>query len=211
MVRLEYTGPSLTRAFNVLHYQLTFVAVPGGTLFPGEAASVVIPALLETIQTGPAAAWPATASDQVRITGTSGQSVHPAPRSRLFTDVYPNDGLPGVVAGDPMPLQDSVTIIKRTAVGARWGLGRLFHAGLSEEQQDGGLLNVAELANMSFFADALSANRVYTVAGNTYTWAPCLYAPATPTTPVRITRITDVGLSDRIIKTQRRRRPGKGI
>lgn len=211
MVRMEYVNALNTRAFNILHYQLTNVAVPGGGLFPGENAINVLPLLNQVVGVNVGGAWAGAACEEVLCTGISSQSIYPAPRSVLVNNTFAVP-IAGSEPGPALPLQDAPTLVKRTNVGARWGIGRLFFVGLGEEQQTDGLVDVALVDDLTNFGNELALPRSVAFAGNTFTFTPVLWTPPSAALPTgRATPITSVTFNDRAIKTQRRRRPGKGI
>lgn len=211
MLRIEYRDQGGNRAFNVLHYQLRLATPGGGGIFNGELASTVLPDLANAARLKLANPWAATASGNIFMTGIAAQGIHPAPRSALYVHTFGVE-VAGAFEDEALPLQDSATILKRTAVGARWGIGRLFHVGLPEAFNTDGFITPAGMAQLSAFADALAEEISHVTLGTTYHWRPILWQAPNPEAPNgRITQLVSVDLSDNVIKTQRRRRPGKGI
>jgi hypothetical protein len=209
-VRLEFKNADSV-AYNLLHYKVQNVTddssgLPAAVRFNFDLIAPNINTSMFGVWGG---AWAPAASEEVDMTGVTTQSVSPAPRSRPYTYVAPAPQ-PGVWAGDSLPLQDTPTILKQTAFGQRWGLGRMFFVGLAEGAQDKGIVIGIAVGNLNDFA--LQAKASVTVDNGTYTaqLQPVLYSRAS-TGLERITPITGARLSDTIIKTQRRRRPGKGI
>lgn len=210
-VRLNFRDSLQTTAYNVLHYRLANAVVAGGGEFDGADFAEIGPSLAENAFTILAANWADAASSRVNCTGTSVWNVWPLPRSAGYHHV-PVNPTSGTVIGDALPLQDSATILKRTAFGARWGLGRLFFVGLGESQQADGVLTAGAVADINTFAAALALVLDFTVAGVTYSFVPVLHSITKPPVVTASTHnIISFDLSDPILKTQRRRRPGKGI
>lgn len=203
-VRLNYrmTEDPGTRAMNVLHYSVT-ASSPGPPDVPD-----VLQLIASAAQTKFAPLWQAMASNEVRMSSVTAQSVYPLPRSRAVTEV-PGAPLPGLVDDDALPLQDAPTILKLTAVGTRWGLGRVFVPGLPESLQTSGILTAEGVTAVEAWAPKFAETITFVVGGWSTTLAPVLVRGPTDN-PVSLTRITSAILSDEIIKTQRRRRPGKG-
>lgn len=210
-VRLEFKDSNQNTAFNLLHYRLREVSVPGGGLFQGEDWAEVGPALAEAAFTLLKTGWQAQASFDARMTGVSVQSIHPAPRSRMFTHTAAQ-ATTGIIEDEMLPFQDAPTILKRSAFGERWGMGRLFVAGLPESSQVGGIMTAGAVIAANNWAGDLATEVSHVTNGNTFFWRPVLFArdglnPGVP----RVTELVTIDLSDPILKTQRRRRPGKGI
>lgn len=210
-VRLDYRDSQGTSAFNVLHYILETVTLPGGgnVIFNGvdmeDVGSSFAAELFANLFDG----WKDFASEDVSMTGVSVQNIDPAPKSRQYNWTANPPGA-GNVVGDSLPLQDTPTLIKRTAFGQRWGIGRVFVVGLPESSQDQGRLNQAAVNAINTWGTALLADQAITVAGLVYILRPVLYTTR-PNPQFKTLEIQEVQLSDNIIKTQRRRRPGKGI
>jgi hypothetical protein len=210
MTRLNY-ALGTSQAFNVLHYQ---IANRSGTV-PGVVNTLA--AIAERAYDVWSSAWALGASAEVTFTGVSAQNIYPSPRSKLVT-YNPAQDTEGVVAGDCLPLQDALTILKDTEYGEKWGLGRIYFVGIPEASQQSGVVNAAATITG---ANAMAAlvNDQLNVVGNGWTMDlnPVLYhaaTAATPTGPATATRITPIvngRVSDFIIKSMKTRRPGKGI
>lgn len=208
-VRLAFQSPA-SRAYNILHYQVASVTVNATSL----PAAIRIPLTPQVNQLGPdvlsafGEAWKSLASNEVLMTDVTIQSVYIDPRSRPFT-YTPAAEIRGTIDDDCLPLQDCPTILKRTLIGQRWGLGRVFVPGVPETGQNDGILTNALVDSLNDYSDVFA--NLFTVNDGTYTtvYRPVLYTPQAGVAP-RVTVITDAELSDRVLKTQRRRRPGKG-
>lgn len=210
-VRLNFEDGQGSKCFNVLHYELATVTVDGGGLFPGEDFAAVANELAENVYDNLAPVWADAAVTDCRFTGVTVSNIYPLPRSASYT-YTPDPILSGTVLGEAMPSQDTPTILKRTAFGARWGIGRLFFVGLSESQQEGGQLTGAAVNAIQDFANALAGNISFVETIYTFNFSPILFGrPVPPSTVPRITQVVSIDIADGIIKTQRRRRPGKGI
>lgn len=209
-VRLEY-GFGDTKAYNIHHYRIRDV-VNIGTGLPsaqGNPIEVAAPFFAEAFFTNLNFAWNDAASTAVNATGCTVQSIYPSPKSRQYS-LLAATPIPGQIPNDPMPLQDTVTALKKTAIGQRWGLGRTFFVGLAETSQVGGKIVASQLLNFQVWAGILGVEQVISDDDFTYTFDPVLYAELPGQDP-RITKVVQAVLSDDILKTQRRRRPGKGI
>jgi len=209
-VRVEYTSEGNNKAFNILHYSLKDVDVAGGGLFPGESMFDVGPLIAQEFFAALSPTWAETASGDVKMTAVTVQNIWPTPKSRQYTYTVPDGGLPGNILGDPLPLQDAVTLIKQGETASRKDLGRVFVPGVSESGQDAGILTAGQVTLYQTMAAAWS--NIVPVTSGIYTlnFYPVLFNPAEVPEPVQ-RPVMEVVLSDNIIKTQRRRRPGKGI
>jgi hypothetical protein len=210
LLRMNYSLDA-DRAFNVLHYRFVggTVIATGLPMAIEANADACLPALGQTLDTIWEAAWPGNASVDVAFMGTTVQKIYPLP---LSTPYEAPGAAPtfGTVAGDSMPLQDSVTLLKKTGVGGRQGFGRAYFVGLAEADCDKGFISGARAVGLNTLAPQLAASISCDDGTYQYLFEPVLYAPVPAGAP-RVTRITACVLSDNVIKTQRRRRPGKGI
>lgn len=217
MFRLEF-GLDEEHAYNILHYRVTSIidtvtGLPAAVTIPG---NVALPAMGLSMFTALAATWAATASQDIAFAAVTAQDVYPGDRSRPYTYI-PGAPVPGTVASDALPMQDSPTLLKRTAFGQRWGLGRIFVVGLSEADQADGIVTGGYVTRVDAWATVLESSRTLTVGAYDVHVSPVLHvdrhASLSPPRPAytRTTPIVAIDLSNDIIKTQRRRRPGKGI
>lgn len=202
-VSIIHTNPATATAINVLHYRVGSISgvQPTQNDFLGTTAQAVADQYL--------AVWAPTASDQVSITNTRATNVFPLPRSVGVNYIFPAPE-PGAVASEAIPLQDAVTILKRTAVGNRWGLGRVFVTGCPENAQANGIISNGQRTLYNALAAWLGAALAVTGSGWTAVLNPCLKR-GPDDNPISITNVLSCEVSNNIIKTQRRRRPGKGI
>lgn len=209
-VRLNFLAPQGDRAMNVLHYRLQDVDVPGGGLWAGEQTYDVAPALAEEVYDLLAPKWATFGANTVNFRTADAQNISPLPKSAMYVH-DPGAGVLGQVIDDPLPLQDAVTVLKKTAVGGRKGFGRVYVTGFPESAQAAGVLGADVAGDMNLFIDALAQLVEVVLNGNTLTFEPVLFGQD-PGPPVvtRVTPIIDAIISDRIMKTQRSRRPGKG-
>lgn len=210
-VRLEFGALNDdSRLYNVLHYRVDNLTVVSTGLPPAVAVpySAMAPAFAADVFATLSPEWAPTASQDCAFLGVTTQDVHPSPRSRPYTYTAV-DPVPGTVTSEMLPAQDCPTILKKTLYGERWGLGRMFLVGTAETGQDTGILNPAAVDAIADFADVLDT--VFTSTNGTYSarFTPVLFSDADPAN-VRINFIDQWVLSDQVIKTQRRRRPGKG-
>lgn len=192
-----------TVAYNITHFRVG--SVSGSAPDMPTQMGAIAKALYDLIAT----AWPAIASQDITFTGVTAWDVFPVPRS-VGVHYAPGTPVVGAIASEALPMQDSPTILKRTAVGQRWGLGREFFVGLAESQQADGLLTAGAVTLISLYANEVASPITATSGGWTATLAPVLLS-GPEDNPTRITPILNGQLSNNIIKTQRRRRPGKGI
>lgn len=197
--------------FNILHYQLVQATViaTGLPMATNPIASDVCQALGNAFISVYYAVWNPAASTAVTFDGCTVQKVYPGDRSVPYH--VPNGGAAaGTVAGDAMPLQDTVTILKKTGYGQRWGQGRFYFVGLAEASNNKGFIGAGAVAAIGAMGATLAGDIVCDDGTNQYTMRPVLTNVPTTGLP-RINRITSMELSNDTIKTQRRRRPGKGI
>jgi hypothetical protein len=154
--------------------------------------------------------WSAVSCLRCRWDSTTAQLIYPDGRSRQYT-YTPALPIEGNEDDQPLPLQDAATLIKRTPFGTRWGIGRVFHSGLPESSQDGGILNPVFVGALNAYGSAFDVPFTVTVGPVSFTANPVLFGEQPVPLLPRITLVTDCELSSNVIKTQRRRRPGKGI
>lgn len=208
--RLNFAGAGATRAFNVQHYICSAIN-PVGVAPPyvPQPFSDIGDLLALNLYQDYFPAWSVFASDEVDFPSLSVQSVYPLTRSALYSYVSPGPSV-GLVNDEALPLQDAPTLVKRTAFGTRWGVGRVFVAGLPEgAQRDGRVLPAAQPALVNF--GAVFATPQTIIAGSySFNFTPILFGPQ-PIGAPRTTPVVSCSLIDDVIKTQRRRRPGKGI
>lgn len=211
--RLEFRNEDGTVAFNVLHYQVAGIdpvppnpPYPPGSVFMTEFGPAFANAVFDNLAPG----WTPFASNEVTFTGVSVQNLWPASRSVQFHYTAPVPQ-PGDVDDQALPLQDTPTIIKQTLFGERWGLGRMYVVGIPEVGQQFGSLTPAYATLVNAFAGNVKSPVEVSIGVYVFTLIPILYADIGPDDPPRITIVTNMFLSNPVIKTQRRRRPGKGI
>lgn len=210
-IRLNYRDDQGSILFNVLHY--TFAEADpigsGTPPFESAAAEEVVPALTALVVNTWAAAWVDVSSTGILLEGGTGQSIYPSPLSRQY-NYTPETPYQGEVAGDMMPSQDAVTLLKRTPFGGRGGIGRMFVPGIPEASQSSGRLTPTAFEEYKTLAEFIPVQRVITNGNYTLKFNPVLFRRTTAGGAFLQT-ITAGELSDGLLKTQRRRRPGKGI
>lgn len=190
------------RAVNVLHHRV--VSVDAAPTTTREALAKIADKMLEQW----ALRWKGFASENVGILNVSCTNVFPLPRS---VTVYSTNALPtiGEVESECLPMQDAVTLLKQTDNGARWGMGRVFVPGIPESQTSAGTLTLDGTASVNDMVTWLKSNVTVTGDGWNAILEPVLLG-GPEDNPIRVTKINGSRLSDATIKTQRRRRPGKG-
>jgi len=209
-VRHEYALGSDV-SYNVLHYRMfsstdTLTCLPPAT---EPLASEVLPALAFTAFAAWTPAWEDIASEQVSQTGCTVQKTFPGDRSIPY--LYLPEVAPiGANESETLPMQDAVTVLKKTGYGQRWGIGRIFLSGIPESFTDSGIVNNAYVAALADLLVQLEADLTHTVGGIAYVWRPVVTNVPTTLFP-RVNDIVSVALSNTTIKSQKRRRPGKGI
>lgn len=204
--------------YNVLHYRIIGVDViasglPSAIAVPFNAmANEMAQAVYETFDDP----WKAIASGTCSFTGVTVQDVYPAPRSRPYT-YLPAEAVTGTAGLEALPFQDSLTVLKKSIYGERWGLGRVFICGLAESQQAGGNIVIGSRANLEIFAAFFKDTIVFDAGDYRITIQPVLFQeikegdPPVGTGVFRTTPILESVIDSWSLKTQRRRRPGKGI
>lgn len=210
--RFETTDDE-TRCFNIVHYRVDSLTTTGGLPFAiAPPAADVLPPASQHLYNYFGTYYEDVMTAEVKLANVQTQAISPSPRSRpyVYTPAVPT---PGVLLGEALPLQDAITLVKRTPFGQRWGTGRIFISGMPENAQGAGRLTGPILDSLDLLAGAFGSGQVVTIPGGTMGLTPVLYKPATlsPPSPERITKLVDVVRMDNILKTQRRRRPGKGI
>lgn len=198
------------QAFNVMHFRVQSITVTATGLPAAQPvpAFEILPSLANVIGLDFAQAWQKAASSGVEMTSFTLQKVHPGLRSDPYIHVYSPPPI-GEVNGDYIPLQDSPTILKKTGNGERWGTGRFFYVGIAEEGQADGRLTFAQVDIMEDIIQWLKNDHGGTAGEYTVGLQPVLFSKTA--SGFRVHDVIDARLSDNILKTQRRRRPGKGI
>lgn len=211
-VRINYKHEAFAdQAFNILHYQLKSATVisTGLPLATVPTVENVVPGAAQKVAEDFSAGWSPFGSEDVGILGATAQKVYPGDRSTPYTYSFPGP-VTGLQVSQSLPMQDCITILKKTGIGQRWGMGRVYVPGIPEANQDGGEIDDAGFANLNDnLVPTLSAPLTYTVSGVAYQIVPVVTNVPTTGLP-RVNTITSAEVSDKIIKTQRRRRPGKG-
>lgn len=203
-VRLNYgLEDYVDVGYNVLHYRIGSMTGAAPTM------SAALAQIGLAMFNKWSALWSPGASAECRMTGVTVTDVFPLPRS-VSTTYVPGAPVAGAIAGDAIPLQNAVTLLKKTDVGMRWGYGRLFYFGIPESGQHEGLLEGAEAALIAPMGTALADNVTTSLGGWSVTLNPVLLG-GPEDNPTRITPITSGRLSDITIKSMKTRRPGKGI
>jgi len=204
--------------YNVLHYRISGVDViatglPSAIAVPFDAmANEMAQAVYESFD-GP---WSTIASFDVAFTGVTVQDIYPAPRSRPYT-YLPAENVVGLRLSEALPFQDTLTVLKKSIYGERWGLGRVFICGLAENQQAGGNIIAGARADLITFAHMFNDVITFDAGDYRITIQPVLFNevkegdPPVGTGVYRTTPILTSEIDSWSLKTQRRRRPGKGI
>lgn len=209
-VRLEFEDLGGHKAFNMLHYRLNDVSVAGGGLWAGDNMYDIAPIINLEMWDWFAEAWALTASNQVKMTGISIQNIFPLPTSRQYHYSPPGGSISGTLLSEALPLQDCVTILKRSDGGSRRDMGRVFVTGCPEVGQEGGALTAVQRGKYDIFATAFDQIITFTNGIYTYNFYPVLVAKGEAGV-LGWRNVFDSDVSDNVLKTQRRRRPGKGI
>ena len=211
-VRVNYQHEAFAdAAFNVLHYQLKTATVISSGLPLATVPQIedVGPGLAQKVAEDFSAAWSVFASEDVGVLGCTAQKVYPGDRSTPYNYLLPGP-VTGQVVSQALPMQDCITILKKTGFGQRWGMGRLFVPGIPELNQDGGMIDDTAKSNINDnLVQVIPSELTFSVSGISYKVWPVVTNVPTPGF-VRINRVTTAELSNTTIKTQRRRRPGKG-
>jgi hypothetical protein len=214
---MEYADEAALQdtALNVLHYKITNIN-DNATGLPAAIEIDIenfMEAALPMFYLAAGGAWANFASEDVVLKGVSCQKIDPIPRSEPFHHT-PDQVMSGIAVGDSLPMQDAMTVLKKTGYGERWGQGRVYVPGIPESQAEAGYLIPTGVTSLQPFANWLSFALQCNDGVYTTNLVPVIFSPARViddvTHPKRITQVTRTVLSDNIIKTQRRRRPGKG-
>lgn len=210
--RLEFQNVASGVGYNILHWRVDNVTVTATGLPPAVDPSFgpLSPLIAEEIYDLCNAQWALAASTQATFTGVTVQNIAPAPRSLAITH-QPAVPTAGLVVGDMLPSQDAPTILKRTEFGERWGLGRMFFYGLAEADQNQGIMTAGAVIRVNTFAHTIDGPVIFGVDVYTVTLRPVLYHGVDSGGQPLYSGLLTMELSNNIIKTQRRRRPGKGI
>lgn len=204
--------------YNVLHYRIIGVDVissglPSAIAVPFDAmANEMAQAVYETFDDP----WKLIASQDVVFTGVTVQDIYPAPRSRPYT-YLPVAAVNGLIVSEALPFQDTLTVLKKSIYGERWGLGRVFICGLAESQQAGGNITIGSRSDLIAFSHFFNDTIVFDAGDYRITIQPVLFQeikegdPPVGTGVFRTTPILHSEIDSWSLKTQRRRRPGKGI
>lgn len=209
-VRIEYSTDS-DISFNVLHYQLKSATVvsTGLPLATEPLASDILPKLAQDVFDSWAAAWAPVASNEVSADGSTAQKTYPGDRSAPY-HYSPMAATVGGVNSNVLPMQNAMTILKKTGYGQRWGMGRIFVPGIPESLADKGFVSDTYIADGGDMPTVAAAPFTYTVSGVSYLWKPVVTNVPTAGTP-RVNDVVECEFSNKVIKSQNRRRPGKGI
>lgn len=199
------------KAFNVLHYQVSSIT-DTTTGLPAAVAPTFVDCggdIAEALWQKFYAFWKFLGSVDVNMESTTVQSIYPIPRSLPITWTSDPETSEGTVVGDPLPLQDTLTLLKKTDVGMRYGQGRIFVAGFSEAANEAGRATAPTMANMAGLGAAL-INPVDVISGPNTIRLRMVLAGSGPRVGIFLP-VRTIITSDNLFKTQRRRRPGKGI
>lgn len=201
--RLEFNGPG-GRGYNVLYYRIITTPATQPALLSG------LTLIGEAIYNHFKDKWKAGANVSASMLNCVAQSVYPAPRSAPVT-YTPLVTTGGVITGEALPTQDSWTGIKRSRVGIRQGVGRTFFFGLSESSQTNGRIeDGATLIALREWAEALADEIIVSTPGGPMEIQPVVCGANVEATGTAYA--VELGIpGDNIVKSQRRRRPGKGI
>lgn len=208
-VRLEYQDALLNKAFNILHYSLKEVGGGPGGLWAGESMFTAGPLIAEEMMNIFSPEWSNCSAQDIAMSGVTVQNIFPGTPSRAYTFTPPAP-IAGSIVSDPLPMQDAVTILKRGELATRKHLGRVFIPGIPETGQDGGILTDPQRVLYNALAAKFEQVVPVLVGGWNLQFYPTLFNPSELPAPLQ-RAIFDCDVSDNVIKTQRRRRPGKGI
>lgn len=201
----------ISQIFNVLHYRVVSITLTGAGPPPASVDNTTfLPVMAQNLYQKIQDTWSDCSSAGMKLVGITAQNLFPAPASAQLSYTDPVGTL-GAVAGDMLPAQDCLTILKKTGYGTRWGLGRYFHSGIPESVQQKGIVTAGYLGDVQAFANKLAESVVATIGGVRVEAQPNLWSFRGVPFPVRDTLIANWLVSDTTVKTQRRRRPGKGI
>lgn len=187
---------NLDRYVNVLHWIVNTDEV--GASNEESVASVLNAAVNATIK--------AQLSTNLNFEQTLVQRVFPLPRTTGF---YFGNGGANVGSNATQMLPPSCALInrKRTAFAGRKFRGRVFTVGLCEDDQNNGVWSSARVNNISTAWETILTTLMVGVLG-TGEYSPVIW-PKNGTASGDATVITTIQL-DTIVRSQRRREPGRG-
>lgn len=189
-VTITYNDTTANEAVNVIHISLDET----------EPTPVNMNAVLDVVAAWLAAEWAPVASIQwsaVRLEALDLSQANSFYIDRVIS-------VAGTKDSAPLPPQDTVAISLRSAFSGRSRRGRLYHVGLTEDDQNAGYL---ELASIQPLIDCYDDLRVdLALAG--YQWVVVSYVQdGVPRAQGQRTPISSIILVDRIIDSMDKRKP----
>ena len=190
--------PDIVKCLNVLHYRYTDVP----TLTAGrDAVEELTSAVINSGLTGSfASRWKALASDQAVIEEAWGQKIYPV----RYGKVVVNANIVGDMVDEPLPGLNQFNISKRGDIAARYAVGGVRIAGLSEGLEAKSQLTAGGITLAELLAEAVLAE-VVTVSA--HHWRPIVLRRGNPGSSVDVVE-TKV---NPIISSQRSRIAFRGI
>lgn len=122
------------------------------------------------------------------------------------TDYFLTTGLdiPGLLTGNPMPSEVTIAISLRTGLTGRSYRGRLYHVGIGEDNTEGDFISDGYRTNLI----AAYASLVADPQTNDFYWGVASFVEnGVPRLSGVLTRYTQVTIVDRIVDSQRKRKP----
>lgn len=198
--------------YNLLHWRCaaitdTATGLPAAVTIPFAS---VAPEIAEEIYDLGAVAWANAASNLALFTGVTIQDIAPTPKSFAYSYQH-SPPTAGAIVSDMLPAQDTVSIKKITALAGRPFLGRMFFYGLPESMCSQGQINDELLVLINIFGGQYDNPVIFTAGAWNIELRPVLYHGTDSSGVPLYTNIVGFDLTDKTIKSQKRRRPGKGI
>jgi len=201
-----------SNCFNLFHFKVkntTVVAsgLPAPVRFSFSAAAA---AIIDGVSAEYSDEWKAASSNELFLVSGHAQSLWPYPASRQYHELFDPPGQ-GTIVSQSIPAQDAATLVRRGAAAGRDQVGRSFVSGCPELGQSNGIMTDAQVLLYNALAVAFSGS-IHCSNGE-YEWdlVPVLAKELPEHGGWQGIPIVDVQLSDPTLKTQRRRRPGKGV
>jgi len=184
---------------NVRHYRVSLISGGSPTAEQQESALISISSQITT-------AMKNCASNEWALYGQKCQRVWPVPRT-VGTYSSGNAGA-GAVSENSLPSEVTAVVKLKTAFAGRKYRGRMYMAGVPVTFETDSLITGAGQTLYNTLSSVLDGVLGIAVGGISYEFTPIILHRSAPGTWTDILNTT--GLVDPILRSQRRRQPGKG-